>query len=74
MEQFDTDQSGVEQCVDFVDLVKWAIRYGGYTADIWRYMADGRRTNGEPTADIRQTYGGHTANLRQYDISVSQQT
>ena len=80
-------------CVVTAAEGKWAIRYGGYTADIWRkyggYTADGRRTCGEHTADIRQTYVEHTANIRRtcakngcrhtadmrhYDISVSQQT
>ena len=45
--------------------------YGGY-------MADGRRTYGKHTTNMRQkwlrTYSEHTADLRHYDISVSQQT
>ena len=45
--------------------------YGGHTANI-------RRTYGEHTANIGQTCAtsgcGHTANIRHYDISVSQQT
>ena len=63
----------------FKRSLKFAILYGGYTADIrrtygvdmsdkrrtyGRYMADGRWTYGEHTENIRQTYGGHTANIR----------
>ena len=61
------------------NLAKWAIRYGGYAADIWRkygghtadmrriyggYTTDGRQICGGYTADIRQTCGGHAADMR----------
>ena len=43
---------------------KWAIRYGGYTADI-------RRIYGGWSADIRRTYGKHTPNIRRtYAIMI----
>ena len=65
--------------VGMKNMGKWAIRYGGYAADIWRthgghaadmwriyggYMADGRQICGGHAADIRQTCGGYAADMR----------
>ena len=61
------------------NAAKWAIRYGGYaadmrriygghTADIWQicsgYMVDIRPMVGRYATDIRRTYGGHMADMR----------